>query len=1111
MSLQFIIGGSGSGKTTEILKNIIDKSMEMPNKHFLVVVPEQFTMQTQKEIVRLHPFHSVMNIEILSFMRLSYRVFNETGSNTLGVLGDTGKSLIIRKIFEDHKDELSILKVGLKKAGYISEIRSFLSELSQYGISPEDLEEMGEVEGFPERFRMKIKDIVSIYRGFNDFIEGEYITTEDVLERLAEVSEDSSLIKDQVLVLDGYTGFTPVQNDLLEHILPLFKEVYVTVTMDTDEVVTGDIDEGELFSMSKKMIQSLLRICRQTGVSVLDPVLMKDSSKMRFKNAPSLSHLEQTLFRDEMNICPTEIFDRDAIRLVRAADMNEEMDFIASTIREMVRTAGYKYSDFAVVTPSVENYGYKAQNSFKRYKVPIFIDQTMKIKNHPLFEFVLRALNLVEKNFRNEDVLRFLKSRIPYFTDSNLDEFDRYITSMNIRGWKGYSKDFKKKSRRYDDALLGVVNETREKFVDLIEPFVESLKNDPSVVDISKSLYELIVKADIEKYLQNNASRLHEEGEEALARQYEDVYPLLMDLLDRMVDLLGNLHISIQEYRRILEAGFDTLKVGMIPPENDCVTFGDIERTRLSDVKVLFLCGATDGLIPKSDTRGGILSELEREKLKEDGFELAPTGRERAFRQKFYLYLILSKASERLFITSPKMDGEGKSARLSYIYSEIRKIFPQITIEDWSDEYSLSRIVDDKTAMDALIRLLFMEKNRSLNESDKRVLSLLLRYFNNGKKEELREVLANNFFKHIPEKLESEINASLVKDRLMGSVSKLETYARCPYSYYLKYLLKINEWEDSDLSSMEMGDFYHESLEQFSKEIKDKNIRWHDLSEDEINKTLNNVMDRIENLDEFSKFKDEAESRFRLNEIRKTLSNTVSVIVDQVKHSEFEPLGFEVDFVDLKKEYDFESLHYELDKGEMDLNGKIDRLDTFESGGNIYVKIVDYKSGNNTIDATKTYSGLDIQMYVYMDAALEYVHKKYGKEATPAGLYYIHVTDEVDSNNKSKSPEDALNSTVLKKGLINSDKNVLKALGDSLDSRSKNGLSDNDWKTLRDNVRDIVRDSGNRMMDGDIEAKPYRSGDMTGCSYCLYHNICHFDAKMDGYEYRNINTKSEFI
>lgn len=1106
MSLRFVIGGSGSGKTTEVLKNIIEKSMEMPDKHFLVIVPEQFTMQTQKEIVRLHPFHSVMNIEILSFMRLAYRVFNETGLSSLGVLGDTGKSLIIRKVFEDKQDELSILKVGLKKAGYISEVRSFLSELSQYRIGPDELLEMGETEGFNERFHKKIEEIATIYRGFNDFIDERYITNEDILDRLGEVAEQSNLLRDQYIVLDGFTGFTPVQTELLRKIIPLAREVYVTVTMDADEEFTGDIREHELFLMSKQMIQSLLSICREGMVEVQDPIYMRNSGEMRFKGALALSHLEQSIFRDTYESYSGEC---DEIRLCKASDMNEEMYYIASEIRELVRTKGYKYADFAVVTPSVETYGFKAENAFKEYEIPYFIDQTMKIKNHPLFEFVLRALNMVERDFKNEDVLRFLKCRIPYFVDTNLDEFDRYITSMNIRGFRSYSKAFSKKSRRYNDELLSELNATREKFVSLITPFVQALKGEPTVRDISRAIYELLVSADISTYLREKALSLKEDGDEALARQYEDIYGLLMDLLDHMVDLLGDLKLPLSEYMRILEAGFDTLKVGMIPPANDCVTFGDIERTRLSDVKILFLCGATDSLIPKSDTRGGLLSELERERLKEDGFDLAPTGRERAFRQKFYLYLILTKASERLYITSPKLDGEGKSARTSYIYSDIEKIFPQVSILDASKEFDLSRIVNTKTATDALIRLMFVDQNGGLNNHDRQILSYLLRYFNREDREKLAEILAANFYKHIPEKLESQINAQLIKDRLHGSVSKLETYARCPYSYYLKYLLRIDEWEESSFGSREMGDFYHKSLEKFSKEVRDRNTKWHDLSEEDQNSILEDVMSKVETEDEFSRFKEDKEASFKLEEIKHTLKNTVSVIVNQVKHSYFEPEGFEVDFVDLKRDYDLSALHFDLDKGEMDLSGKIDRLDTYQTeDGKVYVKIVDYKSGNNSIDATNTLAGLDIQLYVYMDAALEYIEKKTGRPTTPAGLYYIHVTDDIDSKAKE---ETALEDTVLKKGLINSDPKVLQALGDELNSRSKNGLNDEEWTKLRDTVRGIVRDSGNRMLEGDIEAKPYRSGKHTGCEYCSYHNICHFDSKMDGYEYRNIESKSEFI
>lgn len=1106
MSLSFVIGGSGSGKTTEILKRIIDESMEMPSKHFLVIVPEQFTMQTQKEIVRLHPFHSVMNIEILSFMRLAYRVFNETGSNTLGVLGDTGKSLILRKIFEDKKDELSVLKIGLKKAGYVSEIRSFLSELSQYGITPEELKEMGEAEGFPERFRMKIDDIVSIYEGFNEFIDGKYITTEDVLERLMDVSGKSELLKDSVIVLDGFTGFTPVQMKLLSTLIPLASQTYVTVTMDTDENFTGEVLEHELFQMSKKMIASLLQICREKAVEVGEPIYLKDSSTMRFKEASALSFLEQTIFRGTSEKCPDELYHEGSLNLYRLNDMNDEMDFVSAKIRELVRTEGYKYSDFAVVTSAVENYSYRAQNSFEKYSIPYFVDQTMKVTNHPLLEFVLRALMCVDKDFRVNDVLRLLKCRIPYLDSQDIAEFERYITSMNIRGWKKYSVPFTKKSRKYTEEVLGEIDNTREAFYELIAPFYSATHGKKTVREIATALYQLIESTLVYDYLKEHALSLREDGKEDLARQYEEIYDLLMDLLDKMVELLGDIKLSVAEFSKILEAGFDTLKVGMIPPANDCVIFGDIERTRLADIKVLFLIGATDELIPKADSRGGILSELEREKLKEMGYELALSARERAFRQRFYLYLTLTKASNSLFITSPKLNGDGKSARLSYIYSDIMKMFPMVRVIDESKFTKLERIVDEKTAMDALIKLMFAEKNQLLNDKDREVLSILLRYFNNENKEVLKEVLKNNFFKAIPKKLESEINAQLVRDKLEGSVSKLEEYATCPYKYYLKYLIRIDDWEDSNLNAIEMGSFYHSTLEKFSKKVRSSGKKWKELDETTVNDFLESSMKEIED-ENYSRFKEEGESAFKLSMISDTLRQSVPYIVEQIQKSAFEPEGFEVDFRTWDRDEKLDALNYELEDGTMHLTGKIDRLDTFEDDENVYVKVVDYKSGNKGIDLQDTEAGLDIQMYVYMDATVEHIEhslKMEGseKKVVPAGLYYIRVTDEVDSDSTKDTPEDKYRKTLFKNGFINSDADVMRYLGEE---KAKNKFTLEEWHKLRDGVRSLIVDSGNRMLKGDIDSKPFNKNGKTGCDYCPYHSVCHFDAKLDGYEYRKLD------
>lgn len=1138
MSLQFIIGNSGSGKTTEALNRVIGESLQDPTGHYLIIVPEQFTMQTQRDAVRLHPRHSCLNIEILSFLRLSYRVFGELGTPVSDVLGDTGKNLVLRKVAEENADSLSVLKNSIKKAGYINEIRSFISELSQYGIDSNGLMEIGETEGFTNRFKLKIDDIEKLYRGFLEFIDGNFITTEEIPERLTEVADRSQLLKNCTLVFDGFTGFTPVQKELLRKLIPLSKKTYVTITLDGKESYMAPGLEQELFYMSRKMSSSLIKLCEETSTGLDEPIILPPPMNTRFSKNKYLFFLEENIFRENGKVfSDIDMTGRgDALpELYRLRDFHDEMEFVASYILNEVRENNRKFSDIAVVCSSVEEYSYTAMSVFKKYNIPMFLDTKTKITGHPLLAMIKRLFVIIQYNYRPKDVLKFLKCGMGLLPERELDDLDYYITAMRPRGYKSYSNSFKRKNRTFTEDVLSVLNVEKEIFMTPVREFTDAVtKKDVSVSAVSNALRIFMDRFNIQDKLAAQAEKYAESGDTSLQREYENIYDLVMELLAQMDSLLGTKSTTPEEYYKIISSGFDSLKIGMIPPSNDCVIFGDIERTRLDNVKVLILTGACDGMIPKADTRQGILSALERERLKENGFELAPTGRERAFRQRYYLYLCLSKPSEKLVITASGMDKEGKSRKVSYLYQDIKEMFPGLIIRENTTDLSIKRITNDNSIRENMIVLLSRELKGELDQNEEKLLSALLRYENNNDKEFLAKVLKNLFYRHVPEKLESDINSKMVSDNLKGSVSKLETYARCPYGYFLKYLLRLNEWEEDDLSNIAMGNYYHFVLKKYSDHIKDRKLKWHDISDNDSISILEKSMDEVAVEENMQRFSEDPVSAFKFEEIKNTLRVTVPLIARQVKTSHFEPEGFEVDLREVQRDIPLDSLSFPLENGTMDFTGKIDRLDTYTSDdGKILVKISDYKTGNRDVSATEAYGGISIQLFLYMDAALEMEEKKTGLEAVPAGVFYVRVNGDPNSVTRSKiaksgnlkavsdtEPDvdieteigvEAAYSVVAKDGLINSDNNTQMLLGlGKAPGAGLKPIGNENWKALRKNIRKLITDEGNKMAKGKIDCEPYRTDNKTGCDYCPYHSICHFDNDMDGYSYRDLKKVSNF-
>ena len=374
MSLQFVLGGSGSGKSTYVFDQIIERSMVEENKNFFVLVPDQFTMQTQMDFVNRHPRGGILNIDILSFSRLSHRILEETGGNRERVLDDTGKSLVLRRVAEEWKEELPILGGNLRKLGYIHEVKSAISEFMQYGIDSQELEKMLKFSEKRGGLQGKLRDLGVLYRGFNRYIQDKFITTEETYDRLARQLEKSKLIQSSVIVLDGFTGFTPIQNRVLEKLLVLADEVIMTITIDKKEMERKDKAEQQLFSLSKKTMQVMERLAKENDVEVKTSIWMEENPK-RFAQSPGLAHLEKNLFRFPYDV-KKEMVEEISIR--EADDIESEVKHTGYEIRKLLKE-GYCYRDIAVIVGDLGTYGSHIEEIFEEYEIPVFMDQTRKI------------------------------------------------------------------------------------------------------------------------------------------------------------------------------------------------------------------------------------------------------------------------------------------------------------------------------------------------------------------------------------------------------------------------------------------------------------------------------------------------------------------------------------------------------------------------------------------------------------------------------------------------------------------------------------------------------------------------------------------------------------
>ena len=645
MALQFVLGSAGSGKSGYVFRKTVKEAQKNLKKNYYVVVPEQFTMQTQRELVRLQEKNSIMNIDVVSFQRLAYRIFDELGKTNMAVLEETGKNLVLRKVAEERMDDLCVMQGNMKKMGYISEVKSLISELTQYNIDPDTLETFIEEQNMPPAFSYKLQDILTMYRGFRSAISGMYITAEEVLEAFCDMAEESKLLQDAVLVFDGFTGFTPIQNNVLYRLMGIVSDIYVTVTIDPAEDIYSYHDMQELFAMSKKTVASLMKMAEEKHFEVTEPVVLKNPKADRFREAPVLRFLEQNLFRtrhhsyekkDEKEI-------KEGIEILSLPNPRRELQYAAEEIARLVHTGAYRYRDFAIISGAIEEYGSYVPQIMEEFGIPFFLDTTKNILLHPFLEFVRSLLQVIEDNFSEEAMFRYLRCGLSQISEDEIDLLENYVLAAGIRGKKKWEARFIYTTHEVAEEDLEALNELR---IRVMEPFSELAavfhKKGATVRECTTALYQFIVSLQIEQQLKYRENQYKEAKDLAKAKEYAQIYRIVMDILDKMATLLGDEVMDISEYAKVLEAGFEAAKVGVIPGGYDCVMIGDIERTRLDDIKVLFIVGVNDGIVPKSDNRGGIISQLEREELAKNHMELAPTARERVFIQRFYLYLAVT-------------------------------------------------------------------------------------------------------------------------------------------------------------------------------------------------------------------------------------------------------------------------------------------------------------------------------------------------------------------------------------------------------------------------------------------------------------------------------------
>lgn len=1061
--MKIIYGRSGSGKS-EYIYNKIKKEKNNKIKTY-IITPEQFSFTAEKKLLDTLEEGATTNVEVLSFERMAYRVIKETvGENTKNLI-KSSKAIIISSLLEEYQKNFNFLSKNMEN---VDMILTQITEFKKHNITVEMLEKQIK-ETKDTYLKLKLTDMYLIYSKYQEKIQEEYIDENDLLLYLAENIEKSHLFDNSIFYIDEFAGFTKQEYTVLESILKIAKDVYITVCTDDLRVIKSP--EVDIFYDNKQTIQSLKQI------GEIDEEIFLDK-QYRFKN-DELKHLEKNIFA-----IPYTIYEKNVenISLTMAKNQYEEIENVARKIYNLVRDNNYRYRDIGIITKNLEEYSSLCKAIFSEYDIPVFIDEEKDITQDIFIKYVLSILDIFAKNWSYEAVFNYLKTGIVKI--DKIYELENYCLKWNIKGKKWYEKpwDFDE-----DKSFIEIQK-------NIITPLLE-LKNNLNGVKtaekISKELYNFILKNTNEDEIESES------------------YNAVIDVLDEIADIFKDEKMNFETYIKLLKTGISYKEIGQIPQTQDKVTVGDVNRSKTHKIKAIFIIGVNDGTFPSVPSSEGFFNDKDREFLKNEGLELAKGTLEKMYEENFNIYKAFSTAEEKVYISYPAADIEDKPLRRSTMISKLKKIFPKLKEEVYN--FSTNEIYNKNVTFSNLLA--------NINNIQGKWHEIYSWYKNNPKwLNKLNNALDGLDYTNVPEKINKENVKRLYGDTLHTTVSRLESYRSCSFAYYLKYGLKLSDKEKMDIKPIDTGSFMHEVIDRFFKKVD--NIKT--ISEEEMKKALDEIIEDELSLPKNYIFTATAKFRTLVIRLKKVIYLSMKYIIQSLKYSEFDVLQTELEFGNNS----YPPIEMTLDNGKkISITGKIDRIDIAKTPNGKYIRIIDYKSSSKDIELNKVIAGLQLQLLTYVDAIVQ------KENVEPAGaLYFTLLEPKLAGASKSMTKEEI--EEIIKKnykmnGLVLADVNVIKMMDTTLESgksdiipvslndsgeinyKNSKTVTREEFENLQKYTIKIIKQISKEIFDGEINLKPYYmvNGKKTPCSYCEYKSICQFNPRMKGNNYFYVGNK----
>ena len=1150
MTVNFLLGRSGSGKTTYLVNKITEELKSRPQgSPIILLVPEQSTYQMERAILNTGELKGFTRLQILSFQRLAKKVLAEQGARHFYALEDTGKEMVLQNILLQRKDELSVLDKVATKTGFAQEFSRFISEAKMYQVGPEKLAGVRQKIS-DAQLRQKLDEIALIYEDYESFLgANNYCHQEDQLTMAAPYIEKSDLVLGSTCYVDSFFGFTPQEQELLRKMFKTCAHMEISLTLSPDFHGISQ-DHIHVFNLTLETYHQLRKIAVEEDVALLpDQKLFGNGEETlpRYASAPALSFLEEKWQNREVEPYPS---NPENIKLIEASSQKSEIDKIAREIIALVRDKGWRYRDIALISQDIENYEPLIKAIFDDYEIPYFIDRKQPVHHHPLVEFIRALLETVIRDWDINPLCRMLKTGLLPLDGEEVFILENYILAHGISGaqWRRdeawhYTATINledggtsqlEPGYQYEQNILNTANGARRKVWDALKITLDDLEVSNEkyagqkyrVREISTALWQLFETLDFESQLETwrEEAKLREDFSQM--QLHQQIWQVTADLFDQLVYFLGEHAVTLEEYLQILESGLSQVKLGLIPASLDQVIIGTLERTRPYKNKALFMTGLVEGNLPAKIKDTGLINDRERLLLRGEHLMLAPTIEEQIYQEQMLIYATLTQPTRMLYISYPLSDIQGKSLTPSTIVEDIKQLFPALLV-DYQDETPTEQndlneyLVSARKAINHLMQSVNKHGGIEKLPNEQKVLIALIAKLCPKAAEDALE-LQGLKYNHRLSALSSDILARLYPKKIRSSVSGLENFAQCPGKFFAENQLKLQEREEYKLEPVSLGLFYHAGLKMFWDKLNEKELAWGNITSETAEQIIDEIMPVLSQRLKSQILLSSERNKYLQNKLRELLHVAVTTLAIYSNNEGFSPIGCELSF---GQQGELQPVNIDLQaRGKtLELRGRIDRIDGANHQGHNYIRVVDYKGKAKKLELKYLYHGIDLQLITYLLVSLFNASTLTGKGAAkPAGALYFGVENPIISTSGPVDAEQAaeeikkhlsMEGILLKDEQIlplmtSNDENAQKLLPYSLNrsgdfSKNSSVLSEENFNILLQFTAYQLKYLGDTILTGEVNPAPYRDKNMSACHYCPYLPVCQFDLNFPVNRYRS--------